>query len=225
MNSRRNTKTFKMQMIIMLKLNASKLSRTNSLTAISKKKLLSTEKEGNNRGQIEKPVEPSEKGTNNTSREREKWKRGYSKKFIHHRGWIQEDDYHIGSVILVIPRTFPPSPSSTLPLPTHTTPPSPLPANSSKARQSPPFQIRGISQHPSIHTHIKAYSPHYRLSQIYTHACLFSFAFSCRFSLLTVFLLIDIETLAEASKSNSCTIHSFVEKVDSLFQITFFYLY
>ena len=109
--------------------------------------------------------------------------------------------------------------------PSTPTPPSPLPANSSKARQSPPFQIRGISQHPSIHTHIKAYSPHYRLSQIYTHACLFSFAFSCRFSLLTVFLLIDIETLAEASKSNSCTIHSFVEKVDSLFQITFFYLY
>ena len=51
MKRRRKTKTFSTQITIMLKLNASKLSRTNSLKAISKKKLLSTEKRENNRGQ------------------------------------------------------------------------------------------------------------------------------------------------------------------------------
>ena len=100
-----------------------------------------------------------------------------------------------------------------------------LPANSTKARQHPPFQIRGISQHPSILTHIKAYLTTYRLSPIYTHACPFSCSLSCRSSRLNTLWLISIETLPKASKSNSNTLHSFLQEVHSLHQIAFFYLY
>lgn len=51
MKSIRNTTIFRMQIIIILKLKASKLSRTNSFRAILEKRLLSTEKSKNNRGQ------------------------------------------------------------------------------------------------------------------------------------------------------------------------------
>ena len=65
--------------------------------------------------------------------------------------------------------------------------PFPLPANSQKARQHPPFQIHGISQHPSTHTPYEAYPSSYNLSTIYIHAGLFSYSLSRRFSLFTPF--------------------------------------